>query len=82
MNKKIVAVTTMILFLSASAVLFTAGSIARAQETVAKPDTSGYVAANGVDYWFEIRGKGEPLLLLHGGLMSTEAFGPVLTKLA
>lgn len=53
-----------------------------AQETVAKPDTSGYVAANGIDYWFEIRGKGEPLLLLHGGLMSTGAFGPVLTTLA
>lgn len=35
-----------------------------------------------MDYWFEIRGKGEPLLLLHGGLMSTEMFGPVLTKLA
>src|SRR4051812_10171751 len=44
--------------------------------------TSGYVAANGVDYWFEIRGKGEPLVLLHGGLFTTELFGPVLTKLA
>ena len=53
-----------------------------AQDPVAKPDSSGYVAANGVDYWFEIRGKGEPLVLLHGGLMWTEAFGPTLTKLA
>jgi pimeloyl-ACP methyl ester carboxylesterase len=35
-----------------------------------------------VNYWFEIRGKGEPLLLLHGGLLSSGAFGPVLTKLA
>jgi pimeloyl-ACP methyl ester carboxylesterase len=49
---------------------------------VPKPDTSGYIAANGVNYWFEIRGKGEPLLLLHGGLFTTELFGPVLTKLA
>ncbi len=57
-------------------------SPAGAQERVAKPDSSGYIAANGVDYWFEIRGKGEPLLLLHGGLFSTELFGPVLTKLA
>ena len=47
-----------------------------------RPDTTGYIAANGVDYWFEIRGKGEPILLLHGGLMSTEGFGPTLTKLA
>jgi pimeloyl-ACP methyl ester carboxylesterase len=56
--------------------------MARAQEPIARPDTSGYVAANGVDYWFEIRGRGEPLLLLHGGLMATGMFGPVLTKLA
>lgn len=55
---------------------------ALAQPPVAKPDSSGYVAANGVSYWFEIRGKGEPLLLLHGGLMWTETFGPTLTKLA
>src|SRR5215211_2162973 len=54
----------------------------QAQQAVAKPDTSGYVAANGVNYWFEIRGKGEPLLLLHGGLFTTEMFGPMLTKLA
>ena len=52
------------------------------QQTVPKPDSSGYIAANGLDYWFEIRGKGEPLLLLHGGLFTTELFGPVLTKLA
>lgn len=48
----------------------------------AKPDSSGYIAASGVNYWFEIHGKGDPLLLLHGGLMSTGAFGPVLTELA
>jgi pimeloyl-ACP methyl ester carboxylesterase len=53
-----------------------------AQSPVSEPDSSGYVAAHGIDYWFEIRGKGEPLLLLHGGLMSSRLFGPVLTKLA
>jgi pimeloyl-ACP methyl ester carboxylesterase len=47
-----------------------------------KPDSSGYVAANGVNYWYEIHGSGEPLLLLHGGLFSTGMFGPTLTKLA
>jgi pimeloyl-ACP methyl ester carboxylesterase len=57
-------------------------SPASAQQSVSKPDTSGYVAANGVNYWFESRGSGEPLLLLHGGLFTTELFGPVLTKLA
>jgi pimeloyl-ACP methyl ester carboxylesterase len=45
-------------------------------------DSSGYVPANGIDYWFETWGEGEPLLLLHGGLFTTELFGPVLTELA
>jgi pimeloyl-ACP methyl ester carboxylesterase len=58
-----------------------AAPLASAQQPVA-PDSSGYVAANGVRYWYEIHGKGEPLLLLHGGLFSTGMFGPTLTKLA
>ena len=55
---------------------------ARAQQTSIEPDSSGYVAANGVSYWFEIHGKGEPLVLLHGGLTWTQAFGPMLAELA
>ncbi|MFL5616955.1 MAG: alpha/beta fold hydrolase [Gemmatimonadaceae bacterium] len=55
--------------------------VAHAQQP-ASPDSSGYVAANGVNYWYEIHGKGEPLLLLHGGLFSTGMFGPTLTTLA
>ncbi len=61
---------------------FAAMTSSQAQTAGAKSDTSGYVAANGVDYWYEMHGKGEPLLLLHGGLMWTGAFGPTLTKLA
>ena len=43
---------------------------------------SGHIAANGVDYYYEVRGEGEPLLLLHGGLGSIDMFGPVLPALA
>ena len=43
---------------------------------------SGYVEANGLEYYYEIHGQGEPLLLLHGGLGSIDMFGPVLPKLA
>jgi pimeloyl-ACP methyl ester carboxylesterase len=43
---------------------------------------SGRVEANGVDYYYELHGVGEPLLLLHGGLGSIDMFGPVLALLA
>src|SRR5687768_13634771 len=64
-------------------IVATSGSApAEAQGNAPMPDSSGYVAANGLNYWFEVHGKGEPLLLLHGGLGSTGMFGPLLTKLA
>lgn len=71
--------STLINVIAAAALL--AGP-ALSQAPLRGPDTSGYVAANGVNYWFEARGKGEPLLILHGGLMSAGMFGPVITKLA
>jgi pimeloyl-ACP methyl ester carboxylesterase len=46
------------------------------------PTKSGYVAVNGLNYYYEIHGRGEPLLLLHGGLGSIDMFGPVLPILA
>jgi pimeloyl-ACP methyl ester carboxylesterase len=46
------------------------------------PTKKGHVPANGVNYYYEIYGRGEPLLLLHGGLGSIEMFGPILPALA
>jgi pimeloyl-ACP methyl ester carboxylesterase len=46
------------------------------------PAPTGHVAADGVDYYYEIHGRGEPLLLLHGGLGSIEMVGAAMTALA
>jgi pimeloyl-ACP methyl ester carboxylesterase len=43
---------------------------------------SGYVSANGVNYYYEITGKGQPLLVLHGGLGSINLFVPNVPALA
>lgn len=50
--------------------------------TVPDPVRSGYIEANGLNYWYEVHGSGEPLLLLHGGLGSTGMFAPILPALA
>ena len=43
---------------------------------------SGHIEQNGVNYYYEIHGAGEPLVLLHGGLGSIDMFGPALPALA
>ena len=53
----------------------------QAPAVIAQP-RSGHVEANGVNYYYEIYGKGEPLLLLHGGLGSTTMFEPALPTFA
>ena len=42
---------------------------ALATMALAAPTKSGHLEVNGVNYYYEIHGKGEPLLLLHGGLL-------------
>lgn len=46
------------------------------------PSRHGYVLANGVNYYYELHGRGAPLLLLHGGMGSTELFEPDIAALA
>lgn len=53
-----------------------------ATNTLPKPEKSGLLPIDGLNYYYAIYGKGEPLLLLHGGLGSTDMFAPILPKLA
>ena len=50
--------------------------------TIPAAGTGSYADINGLHLYYEIHGSGRPLVLLHGGLMSGETFGPVLPALA
>jgi pimeloyl-ACP methyl ester carboxylesterase len=47
-----------------------------------KKAKGNYASINGLAMYYEIHGKGMPLVLLHGGLMTIEAIGPLLPALA
>lgn len=46
------------------------------------PTQTGYAAVNGLEIYYEIHGDGAPLVLLHGGVAASEAFGANLPALA
>ena len=41
-----------------------------------------YAEVNGVNLYYETHGSGRPLVLLHGGLGSSEMFGPIIPQLS
>ena len=78
---------TVIALVATAAALAAAPADAQAQEgkkmPAAKsidpqPKKTGRIEVKGVSYYYEIRGQGEPLLLLHGGLGSIDMFAPVM----
>ena len=44
--------------------------------------TTGYAPVNDLNAYFEIHGKGEPLVLLHGAYMNIDGMAPLLGPLA
>lgn len=73
MSKRLAVLAALVVGATATATL--------AQEIPA-PTTSGYVMANGVSYFYEVHGTGEPLLLLHGGLGNSRVFAPGIPELS
>jgi pimeloyl-ACP methyl ester carboxylesterase len=71
-------------FLAASAAgsVLAASGNALGQASGVPAVKTGYAALNGLNLYYEIHGAGEPLILLHGGLGSTEMFGEVLPLLS
>ncbi|HEU4637182.1 MAG TPA: alpha/beta hydrolase [Edaphobacter sp.] len=51
-------------------------------ETIMQVANSGFAPVNGLNLYYEIHGTGQPLVLLHGGVSASEAFGPNLAELA
>jgi pimeloyl-ACP methyl ester carboxylesterase len=82
--------TPILLLLAAAVLTAPASTPAQSRNAVTGPDSTtpsvphrtGRIPANGVNYYYEIHGHGEPLLLLHGGLGSIDMLGPVLARLA
>src|SRR5712692_10749030 len=50
--------------------------------TTDKDQQKGYVSVNGLNLYYEIRGSGQPLVLLPGGFMTIEAMGEIVPQLA
>src|SRR6201999_3928011 len=82
------SVKTLIALFSTLAATLAAPTVQAAEEPPSmqtappQPTRSGHAAVNGVNYYYAVYGKGEPLLLLHGGLGQIEMFGPNLAALA
>src|SRR5258707_118078 len=81
--------STLIAILASAAAVLAAPLSTHAEEgtppmqvTKPLPTKTGHVEVNGVNYYYEVRGKGEPLLVLHGGLFSIGMFAPIMPVLA
>lgn len=51
------------------------------ERTPADTGTGEYIDVNGINLYVETHGTGRPLVLLHGGLMSSESLAPIIPAL-
>jgi len=67
---------------SAAGFIVAASALASAQTRATTAVKTGFAPVNGLKLYYEIRGRGEPLILLHGGLGATEMFAGILPSLS
>jgi pimeloyl-ACP methyl ester carboxylesterase len=62
--------------------LMAVSALAFAQADTTPAGKFGYAPVDGLEMYFEMQGSGKPLILLHGGLGSTDMFREILPSLA
>ena len=67
--------------LAASAAGFIPAGLTFSQASTMNTVKTGYAPVNGLQLYYEIHGSGQPLILLHGGVGSTEMFGEIMPSL-
>jgi len=67
---------------SAAGAMLAASAMAVAQTRTVTPVKTGFAPVNGLNLYYEIHGAGAPLVMLHGGLSSTETLDAILPALS
>ena len=63
-------------------IILAASAFVLAQTHTPTPPEAGYAPVNGLKMYYEARGSGQPLILLHGGLGAIEMFSEILPALS
>jgi pimeloyl-ACP methyl ester carboxylesterase len=67
---------------SAASLVLASTSMTYANAQTASASQSGYAPVNGLKLYYEIRGTGAPVVVLHGGLSNTELIEGMVANLA
>ncbi len=67
---------------SAAGIILAASALGWAQTRATTGAKTGYAAVNGLNLYYEVHGAGQPLIVLHGGLGSTQMFDDILPALS
>jgi len=68
--------------LASIAVMLMAASVSAHAQPNPTAFRSGYAPLNGLGMYYEIHGTGQPLILVHGGLGSSDMFAPIVPELS